>query len=146
MKNFEAYEEKIKELNYNFAIKNDECVRCINICERCEFISNPFGSCPQNKTKWLYKEYIEPKPKVKIPLATKYFLESLNDKYEWIAKDEDGAVWCYKFKPENIHKITTKDGLYMVGVILLALEMFSKKKYLIFFHGKMKNQLTLKNF
>lgn len=49
MKNFEAYEEKIKELNYNFAIKNDECVRCINICERCEFISNPFGSCPQNK-------------------------------------------------------------------------------------------------
>lgn len=87
MKNFEAYEEKIKELNYNFAIKNDECVRCINICERCEFISNPFGSCPQNKIKWLYKKYIEPKPKVKIPLATKYFLESLNDKYEWIAKD-----------------------------------------------------------
>ena len=95
------YEEKIKELNYNFAIKNDECVRCINICERCEFISNPFGSCPQNKIKWLYKKYIEPKPKVKIPLATKYFLESLNDKYEWIAKDEDGAVWCYKFKPEK---------------------------------------------
>lgn len=47
------------------------------------------------------KNSFEPTPKVKIPLATKYFLESLNDKYEWIAKDEDGAVWCYKFKPEK---------------------------------------------
>ena len=47
---------------------------------------------------------------------------------------------------KNIHKIKTKDGLYMVGVILLALEMFSKKKYLIFYHGKMRNQLILKNF
>lgn len=47
------------------------------------------------------KNGFEPTPKVKIPLATKYFLESLNDKYEWIAKDEDGAVWCYKFKPEK---------------------------------------------
>lgn len=49
------------------------------------------------------KNSFEPTPKVKIPLATKYFLESLNDKYEWIAKDEDGAVWCYKFKPEKIY-------------------------------------------
>lgn len=101
MKNFEAYEEKIKELNYNFAIKNDECIRCINICERCEFISNPFGSCPQNKTKWLYKEYIEQPKKIKISLATKYFLESLNNKYKWIAKDENGQVFVYEMKPKK---------------------------------------------
>ena len=117
MKNFEAYEEKIKELNYNFAIKNDECVRCINICERCEFISNPFGSCPQNKTKWLYKEYIEPKPKVKIPLATKYFLESLNDKYEWIflecIKSNDLSNTFFqegRFYPITIPNIGDKNG------------------------------------
>ena len=128
MKNFEAYEEKIKELNYNFAIKNDECVRCINICERCEFISNPFGSCPQNKTKWLYKEYIEPKPKVKIPLATKYFLESLNDKYEWIAKDEDGAVWCYKFKPEKYTQDNNKRWtVYGRGNIAGFRDVFKKE-------------------
>lgn len=113
MKNFEAYEEKIKELNYNFAIKNDECVRCINICERCEFISNPFGSCPQNKTKWLYKEYIEQPKKIKISLATKYFLESLNDKYEWIAKDKNGQVWVYGIKPikdNEVKKWFTSSG------------------------------------
>lgn len=128
MKNFEAYEEKIKELNYNFAIKNDECVRCINICERCEFISNPFGSCPQNKIKWLYKKYIEPKPKVKIPLATKYFLESLNDKYEWIAKDEDGAVWCYKFKPEKYTQDKTKRWtVYGRGNIAGFRDVFKKE-------------------
>ena len=101
MKNFEAYESKIEGFGYNFAVKKGELVRCIDLCEGCEFISNPFGSCPQNKIKWLYKKYIEPKPKVKIPLATKYFLESLSDKYEWIAKDENGTVWCYKFKPEK---------------------------------------------
>lgn len=42
-------------------------------------------------------------------------------------KDEDGAVWCYKFKPEKYTQDKNKDGLYMVGVILLALEMFSKR-------------------
>ena len=144
MKNFEAYEEKIKELNYNFAIKNDECVRCINICERCEFISNPFGSCPQNKTKWLYKEYIEQPKKIKISLATKYFLESLS--MNGLQKMKTVLFGVINLSLKNIHKIKTKDGLYMVGVILLALEMLSKKKYLIFFHGKMKNQLILKSY
>lgn len=102
MKNFEAYEDKIKELKGEIALnKSNELVSCIGFyCRDCKF-SNSGNSeyCPKNMFEWLYKEY--KKPKIKIPLATKYFLESLNDKYEWIAKDEDGAVWCYKFKPEK---------------------------------------------
>lgn len=51
-------------------------------------------------------------PKAKIPLATKYFLESLNDKYKWIAKDEKGTVWCYKFKPEKYTQDNNKKELF----------------------------------
>lgn len=102
MKNFEAYEDKIKELKGNIALnKSNELVSCIGFrCSDCKFSGRGNGKyCLQNMFEWLYKEH--QKPKIKIPLATKYFLESLNDKYEWIAKDEDGAVWCYKFKPEK---------------------------------------------
>lgn len=102
MKNFEAYEDKIKELKGEIALnKSNELVSCIGFCCRdCKF-SNSGNSeyCPKNMFEWLYKEYKKPKPK--IPLATKYFLESLNNKYKWIAKDENGTVWCYKSKPEK---------------------------------------------
>lgn len=102
MKNFEAYEDKIKELKGNIALnKSNELVSCISFrCSDCKFSGRGNGKyCLQNMFEWLYKEH--QKPKTKIPLATKYFLESLSDKYEWITKDEDGAVWCYKFKPEK---------------------------------------------
>lgn len=102
MKNFEAYEDKIKELKGKIALnKSNELVSCIGFrCSDCKFSGRGDGKyCLQKTFEWLYKEH--QKPKIKIPLATKYFLESLNDKYEWIAKDEDGAVWCYKFKPEK---------------------------------------------
>ena len=104
MKNFEAYEDKIKGLKGEIALnKSNELVLCNGFsCNDCKFSNSNNGNdkyCRQNMFEWLYKEYEKPKPK--IPLATKYFLESLNDKYEWIAKDEDGAVWCYKFKPEK---------------------------------------------
>ena len=104
MKKFEAYENKIKGLKGEIALnKSNELVSCNGLsCNDCKFSNRNSGNgkyCRQNMFEWLYKEYEKPKPK--IPLATKYFLESLNDKYEWIAKDEDGAVWCYKFKPEK---------------------------------------------
>jgi hypothetical protein len=102
MKNFEVYEDKIKELKGHIALnKSDKLVSCNGFrCSDCKFSGiDDSEYCHQNIFEWLYEEY--KKPKVKISLASKYFLESLNDKYEWIAKDEDGAVWCYKFKPEK---------------------------------------------
>lgn len=47
------------------------------------------------------KTKVEELKKSKIPLATKYFLESLNNKYKWIAKDENGQVWAYDMKPKK---------------------------------------------
>ena len=94
MKNFEAYEDKIKGMKGKIALnKSNELVSCIGFrCSDCKFSGRGNGKyCLQNMFEWLYEEY--KKPKVKISLATKYFLESLNDKYEWIAKDEDGSAF-----------------------------------------------------
>lgn len=99
MKNFEVYEDKIKEYDYDFAAKNGEVIKCYGTCKSCDFGINNSGNCKYNQIKWLYEEY--KKPKIKISLATKYFLESLNEKYKWIAKDKNNSAWCYENKPEK---------------------------------------------
>lgn len=99
MKNFEAYKDKIKECDYDFAVKNGEVIKCYGTCKNCDFRNNNSGNCKYNKIKWLYEEY--KKSKIKIPLVTKYFLESLDNKYKWIAKDENGQVWVYEMKPKK---------------------------------------------
>jgi hypothetical protein len=102
MKNFEAYEDKIKELKGEIALnESNELVSCIGFCCRnCKFSNSGNNEyCSKNMFEWLYEEY--KKPKVKISLATKYFLESLNNKYKWIAKDENGQVFVYEMKPKK---------------------------------------------
>lgn len=100
MKNFEAYEDKIKELKGEIALnKSNELVSCIGFyCRDCKF-SNSGNSeyCPKNMFEWLYKEYKNQKPK--IPLATKVILENLKDNWNWIAKDRTGRVYVYDTKP-----------------------------------------------
>ena len=119
MKNFEAYEDKIKGFKGKIALnKSNELVSCIGFrCSDCKFSGRGNGKyCLQNMFEWLYKEH--QKPKIKIPLATKYFLESLNDKYEWIAKGVNGKVWAYENRPKkeiDINKWTNVDGGYMCG-------------------------------
>lgn len=106
MKNFEAYEDKIKGMEGKIALnKSNELVSCIGFrCSDCKFSGRGNGKyCLQNMFEWLYKEYKKPKPK--IPLVTKYFLESLNNKYKWIAKDENGQVWAYDMKPKKDKKV-----------------------------------------
>lgn len=131
MKNFEAYEDKIKELKGEIALnKSNELVSCIGFyCRDCKF-SNSGNSeyCPKNMFEWLYEEY--KKPKVKISLATKYFLESLNNKYKWIAKDEKGTVWCYKFKPEKYTQDNNKRWtVYGKGDIAGFSDVFKKELF-----------------
>lgn len=57
MKNFEVYEDKIKEYDYDFAVKNGEVIECYGTCKNCDFRSNNSGNCKYNKIKWLYEEY-----------------------------------------------------------------------------------------
>lgn len=100
MKNFEAYEDKIKELKGSIALnKSNELVSCIGFrCSDCKFSGRSNGKyCLQNMFEWLYKEYKNPKPK--IPLVTKVILENLKDNWNWIAKDRTGRVYVYDTKP-----------------------------------------------
>ncbi len=133
MKNFEAYEDKIKELKGDIALnKSDELVSCKGFhCSDCKFSSSNSGNgkyCHQNRVEWLYEEY--KKPKVKISLATKYFLESLNNKYKWIAKEEKGTVWCYKFKPEKYTQDKNKRWtVYGRGNIAGFRDVFKKELF-----------------
>lgn len=62
MKNFEAYEDKIKELEGNVALnKSNELVSCIGFrCCDCKFDSSNGKYCSQVKFEWLYEEYKEP--------------------------------------------------------------------------------------
>lgn len=102
MKNFEAYEEKIRNTDFYFGVTRDNEVEdCGAIdCNECIF----YLCCkPSTKVRWLYEEY--QKPKIKIPLATKYILENLDEKWVWIAKDKDDDVWCYQYKPIKASKI-----------------------------------------
>lgn len=119
MKNFEAYEDKIKGMKGKIALnKSNELVSCIGFrCSDCKFSGRGNGKyCLQNMFEWLYKEH--QKPKIKIPLATKVILENLNEKYKWIAKDVNGKVWAYENRPKkeiDINKWANVDSGYMCG-------------------------------
>lgn len=106
MKNWEAYEEKIKELNYLFGISKDGEIASCNClsCYNCIFL-NKDGVCRKQMLEWLYEEY--KKPKIKIPLATKVILENLDERWKWIAKDKDGDAWTYETEPLK-HKESRK--------------------------------------
>lgn len=146
MKNFEAYEDKIKELKGEIALnESNELVSCIGFCCRnCKFSNSGNNEyCSKNMFEWLYEEY--KKPKVKISLATKYFLESLNNKYKWIAKDENGQVWVYEMKPKKDKEVKQYCNGNR-GTTYRFEENVLKKNYSISFLGKMKNQLISKNY
>ena len=56
----EKYKEKIKELNYRFAVCNGEIKQCEDLnCYTCAFYAAP-RSCMENMNKWLLEEYKEP--------------------------------------------------------------------------------------
>lgn len=55
----ERYKERIKELNYSFALCEGEMKDCESAdCENCKFVSN--SGCTTKKVKWLLEEYKEP--------------------------------------------------------------------------------------
>lgn len=53
------YKERIKELDYNFALCEGELEDCQRAdCENCKFSEN--SGCTVKKVKWLLEEYKEP--------------------------------------------------------------------------------------
>lgn len=60
MINGEKYKKEIKELNYDFALINNELRNCTEVeCCDCQFNYGSLG-CKRNVIGWLLKEYKEP--------------------------------------------------------------------------------------
>lgn len=85
MKNFEVYEDKIKEYDYDFATKNGEVIKCYGTCKSCDFGINNSGNCKYNQIKWLYEEYKEP---IKLSQLEFELLKYFSKKYDYICKEE----------------------------------------------------------
>lgn len=86
MKNFEAYESKIKELRTNTAlIKNNELVPCTSVsCGECKFYDKD-SDCSAKMFEWLYEEYKEP---IKLSRLEYELLKYFSEKYDYICKEE----------------------------------------------------------
>lgn len=102
MKNFEAYEDKIKELEGNVALnKSNELVSCIGFrCCDCKFDSSNGKYCSQVMFEWLYEEYKEP---IKLSRLEFELLKCLKgEKLEYLARDKCKVyVHAYGPKPQK---------------------------------------------
>lgn len=93
MLNAEKYKERIKELNYRFALCNGEIKPCEDMnCYKCAFYASP-RSCMENMNKWLLEECEEPllteKEKIIIKDIIKAF-EPFGAEVQCIAKYRHG--------------------------------------------------------
>ena len=88
MLNAEKYQERIKELDYRFALCDGELKHCRDIrCDRCMFDEpNTATHCLVNKTKWLLEEYKEPVLSSKEKAYLKSVIEPLNIKVRYAKK------------------------------------------------------------
>ena len=104
MLNGEKYKERIKELEYNFALCGDELKHCRNIrCDNCEF-SRGEKTCRENTLEWLLKEHHEniltDEEKIIIKDIIKAFKPFINE-IKYVAK--------YKYDP--------RENEYVLGLI-----------------------------
>lgn len=100
MKNWEKYEKEIKEVGLDaFAMlkKSGEIAECAAIgCSECRFCI-PGEKCGVVVARWLYEDYEEPNPKLTI--AEMIIVQAFYENNYYIARDKDGLLWIYDFKP-----------------------------------------------
>lgn len=99
MKNWEFYEDELKEHSLAFALMNNKVYWCSDItCSECAFSmgSQTCGECGEAKLKWLYQEHKEP---IVLTDDEKSLCKLLGR--GWIARDMNGDLWWYKVKPEK---------------------------------------------
>lgn len=94
MKNWEFYEEKIKENNFIFGVIDGEIVRCLSVnCGKCSFKSI---SCGTQRLRFLYQEHKEP---IRLTDDEKVLCKLLGR--GWIARDKNGNLYWYLNKPNK---------------------------------------------
>lgn len=103
MKNKEKYEKQIltfacKSESFGVDEETREIEECIHIkCTKCKFYA-PGKTCEEHRREWAESEYIE---KPVISKRDREFLEYLDKKYEYIARNEDASLYAYNTKPSK---------------------------------------------
>ena len=106
MKNKEKFAKEIIDLACNscrFGVDKytGEIASCNYIpCRNCVFHNN--ADCSEVKREWAESEYIE---KPVISKRDRAFLEYLDKKYEYIARDNNTWLYMYSAKPSKIHTL-----------------------------------------
>ena len=94
MKNWEFYEDELKEHSLAFALMNNKICWCSDIsCDECMFYMGS-QTCGEAKLEWLYQEYKEP---VVLTEDEKSLCKLLGR--GWIARDKDDSLYWYENKP-----------------------------------------------
>lgn len=96
MKNWEFYEDELKEYGLAFALMNNKICWCSDIsCDECMFYMGS-QTCGEAKLKWLYQEHKEP---VILTEDEKSLCKLFGR--GWIVRDKDGNLYWYETKPEK---------------------------------------------
>lgn len=92
MKNWEFYEEELKEYGFAFALVNNQICWCSDVsCSECAFCS---FNCNGSKVQWLYQEH---KETVVLTDDEKALCKLLGR--GWIARDRDEKLFYYILEP-----------------------------------------------
>lgn len=86
--------------DYEFAIKlEDFCRDKADICKIMNKECEDVGDCTECVKKWLKAEHKEP---IKLSEAERVILENLEERYKWIARDDDGELAVFSRQPGKI--------------------------------------------
>lgn len=108
MTNFEYHKDEILEATKNgsgFGIKQDSgrIVSCSNTqCSDCRFSG---WQCTSERVRWGYEKHVE---KPKLTKKERMFCELVGT--GWIARDRDGSLFWYLYKPHKSDSIWKVDA------------------------------------
>lgn len=114
MKNKEKYSKEIVDIACNgdsIAVVRSTgelgpC--CETSCRECIFYDDANPYCRDRIRAWANSEYIE---RPVISKSDKAFLEYLREEYEFVARDENGALYVYETQPRKVSTCWISAGL-----------------------------------
>jgi hypothetical protein len=115
MKNKEKYAKKIIDAvtsgGYGFGFNkySGEIRRCNEVpCDECLFCDlDGVDECNKVKREWAESEYIE---KPVISKRDRAFLEYIDKRYEYLARDKTGQLYVHRVKPHKVDSFWTNAG------------------------------------
>lgn len=113
MLNAEKYKDRIKELDYRFALCNGKLKPCRDVsCDNCEFNKVGGKACMKYVNKWLLEEYTDPilnEDEKKILRGVIETIKPFTDVKPLILRGKRNIVLCYG--DEDVYLPTFKDTM-----------------------------------